>query len=218
MVWTTLLSFVVAAQTAVGATAPKQAVRGQAMLASMALPGTGQMLLGSTGRGEALLWLDGAIWALWSGFSWSSSAHEHDARIFAGREAGADLTVKEPRYYRALEQYDNADEYNENVRSDARDYYPDDPERQHAYYESEGYFGAQSWNWSSDSARFRYWGTRRAGRDAALNARFAVGALLLNRLVSFVDCAFFAGREGPAGRVEFRPGDNAPGLKVCYRF
>jgi hypothetical protein len=218
MVWTTLLSFVVAAQTTVGATAPEPSPRGRAILASLALPGTGQMLLGSSRRGEALLWLDGAIWALWSGFTWSSSAHEHDARLFAGREAGADLTVKESRYYRALEQYDNADEYNENVRSDARDLYPDDPERQHEYYKSQGYFGAKTWNWSSDSARYRYWGTRRAGRDAALNAQFAVGALLLNRLASLVDCAFFAGRDSPVKRVEFRPGDNAPGIKVCYRF
>ncbi len=218
MIWTVLLGFVVAAQTTVGATAPKPLPRGQAILASMALPGAGQMLLGSTGRGEALLWLDGAVWALWSGFSWSSSAHEHDARISAGREAGADLTVKASRYYRALERYDNSVEYNEDVRSDARALYPDDPERQHAYYESQGYFGAQAWNWSSDSARYRYWGTRRAGRDAALAAQFAVGALLLNRLVSLVDCAFFAGREGPARRVEFRPGDSDPGIKVCYRF
>jgi hypothetical protein len=218
MMWITLLSFVVTAQTTSGVTAPKASPRGQAILASVALPGTGQMLLGSARRGEALLWLDGAIWALWSGFSWSSSAHEHEARIAAGREAGADLTVKESRYYRALERYDNSDEYNADVRSDARDLYPNDPERQHAYYESEGYFGAQAWNWSSDSARYRYWGTRRAGRDAALNAQFAVGALLLNRLVSLVDCAFFAGRQGSVNRVEFRPGESAPGIKVCYRF
>lgn len=183
----------------------------------MALPGTGQMMLGSARRGEALLWLDGALWAVWSGFSWYGSARDHDARLYAGHEAGADLSVRESRYYRTLEQYDNSDEYNDVVRSDARDIYPDDPERQHAYYVSQGYFGAKAWNWSSDSARFRYWRTRRAGRDAALNAQFVVGALLLNRLVSIVDCALFAGHSGSERRVEFRPGDAEPGIKVCYR-
>ena len=217
MMWSTLLSFVVAVQPSIGTPAPRSSTRGRAILASMALPGTGQMMLGSSRRGEALLWLDGTLWALWSGFSWSSSARDHEARLFAGREAGADLTVKESHYYRALEQYDNSDQYNEGVRSDARDIYPDDPERQHAYYESHGYFGAKAWDWSSDSARFRYWGTRRTGRDAALNAQFAVGALVLNRLASLIDCAFFAGREGPASRVEFQPGDVEPGIKVCYR-
>lgn len=216
--WNTLLTLTVAIQPSVGVPAPKPSPRGRAILASMALPGTGQMMLGSAKRGEALLWFDGTLWALWSGFSWSSSAHDHDARLFAGREAGADLTVRESRYYRALEQYDNSDQYNEGVRADARDAYPDDPAQQHAYYQSHGYFGSQAWNWSSDSARYRYWGTRRAGRDAALNAQFAVGALLLNRLASLVDCAFFASGKDSRQRVEFRPGDAAPGIKVCYRF
>jgi len=218
MMWNTLLALTVAIQPSVGSSAPKPSPRGRAILASMALPGTGQMMLGSAKRGEALLWLDGTLWALWSGFSWYSSSREHDARLYAGREAGADLAVKESHYHRALEQYDNSDQYNEGVRSDARDIYPDDPERQHAYYESQGYFGSEVWNWSSDSARFRYWGTRRAGRDAALNAQFAVGALLLNRLVGIVDCALFAGRAGSTRRVELRPGDAEPGIKVCYRF
>jgi hypothetical protein len=218
MMWSAILSLLVAAQPVVGTPAPRSNTRGRAILASMALPGAGQLMLGSARRGEALLWLDGALWALWSGFSWYGSAREHDARLYAGQEAGADLAVKESRYYRALEQYDNADQYNETVRSDARDIYPDDPASQHAYYERQGYFGARAWNWSSDSARYRYWGTRRAGRDAALNAQFAVGALVLNRLASLVDCAFFAGREGAAKRVEFRPGRGEPGIKVCYRF
>ena len=216
--WNTLLALTVAIQPSVVSPAPKPSPRGRAILASMALPGTGQMMLGSAKRGEALLWLDGTLWALWSGFSWYSSAREHDARLYAGREAGADLAVKESHYYRALEQYDNSDQYNEGVRSDARDIYPDDPERQHAYYKSQSYFGSEVWNWSSDSARFRYWRTRRAGRDAAMNAQFAVGALLLNRLASIVDCALFAGRAGSTRRVEFRPGDTEPGIKVCYRF
>jgi hypothetical protein len=176
------------------------------------------MLLGSAKRGEAVLWLDGSLWALWAGFSWYSSAREHEARLFAGHEAGADPAETELRYYKAMERYDNADQYNEGVRADARDMYPDDPQRQHDYYLSHGYFGAKAWNWSSDSARFDYWETRKSGRTAALRAQFAAGALLLNRLASIVDCAFFAGRAGLATRVEFRPGNAEPGIKVCYRF
>jgi len=218
MIWNMLLALMIGAQPSVGATVPKSGRRGVAILASMALPGTGQMILGSANRGEALVWLDGVLWAMWSGFSWYSSARERDARLFAGGEADADLSVRESRYYRALERYDNADEYNEGVRADARDIYPDDPQRQHDYYLSHGYFGSQAWNWSSDSARYHYWGTRKSGRTAALRAQFAVGALLLNRLASAVDCAFFAGQGGLERRVEFRPDEVAPGIKVCYRF
>jgi hypothetical protein len=218
MMWNMLVALTLGVQSSAVVPPQQSYPRGGAILASMALPGTGQMMLGSAKRGEALLWLDGGLWALWTGFSWYSSAREHDARLLAGREAGADLARKEPRYFKAMERYDNADQYNEGVRADARDMYPDDPQRQHDYYQSQGYFGAQAWNWSSDSARFDYWGTRKSGRTAALRAQFAAGALLLNRLASVVDCAFFAGRGRSSSRVEFRPGAAEPGIKVCYRF
>ena len=217
MMWNLLLALMIGTQSSVGVAASKPSPRGSAILASMALPGTGQMMLGSAKRGEALLWLDGALWALWTGFSWYGSAREHDARLFAASEAGADLTVRESRYFKALEAYDNADQYNEGVRADARDIYPDDPQSQHEYYLSHGYFGSRAWNWSSDSARIDYWRTRKSGRTAALNAQFVVGALLLNRLASAIDCALLAGRDRSTQRVELRPAGPEPGIQVCYR-
>jgi hypothetical protein len=191
--------------------------KGGAILLAMVLPGSGQYVLGAKKRGEGLMWLDASLWAFWTGFSWFGSSREHDARLFAAAEAGADLSQKASKYYKALERYDNSDLYNEDVRKDARDLFPDDPDRQHEYYESQGYFGAAAWNWSSDSSRINYWRTRKSGRSAALTAQFLAGALLLNRLASVVDCAFFAGRRA-AQRVEVKPADEAPGIRVCYRF
>ncbi len=192
--------------------------RGLAILASAALPGTGQMILGARSRGEALLWLDTAIWATWAGFSWYGSSREQDARLFAARDAGADISIAGIEYYKALERYDNADEYNEDIRREARDRYPDDPEAQHRYYQENGYFGKQNWDWSSDSARFDFWGVRKAARAAGLKAGFAAGALLLNRLVSVVDCAFFTGTGPDLSRVEFGPGTELASFEVRYRF
>lgn len=189
-----------------------------AMLCSAALPGTGQMLMGSQKRGEALLWLDGTIWATWAGLRWYGGTRENDARLVAAREAGADLGQREPRYYKALEAYDNADQYNEQVRSDARSRFPDNPEAQHAYYDSLGYFGREAWNWSSDSARIGFWQIRRSGRSAMQVAGFAVAGLVLNRLASVIDCAFFAREPGLAGRVQLMPSEGRPGIGVCYRF
>ncbi len=191
--------------------------RGLATLASAALPGSGQMMLGSRGRGEALLWLDGAIWALWAGFSWYGASHEQDARLYAAREAGALIGSGDPQYFRALERYDNAAEYNEDVRREARDRYPDDPEAQQDYYESRGYFDEMAWNWSSDSARFDYWETRKAARAATLNAGFALGGLLLNRLASVVDCAFFI-KDPSERRVDIGPGSTFASVELRYRF
>ena len=191
--------------------------RGLATLASAALPGTGQLMLGSRARGEAQLWLDGACWALWAGFSWYGSAHEQDARLFAAHEAGANTAAGDKSYFRALERYDNADEHNEDIRREARDRYPDDPDAQRRYYETRGYFGEMKWQWSSDSARFDYWETRKSARAATLNAGFALGALLLNRLVGIVDCAFFV-REPGARRVDIVPGRSLASVEIRCRF
>jgi len=192
--------------------------RGLAILSSLALPGTGQMLLGTSGRGEAQLWLDGAIWATWGGLTWLGSNREGDARVIAGRESGGDMSITKASYFRALERYDNADEYNEDVRREARSRYPDDPEAQHSYFERNGYFGEQAWNWSSDSARFQYWRTRKSARSAVLAAGFAAGGLLVNRLLGALDCAFFVKEPGGHSRFEFGTGDGLTSVEVRYRF
>lgn len=205
-------------------------VRGAALLASAVVPGTGELILGSNRRGEAMLWFDGALWGALVGLSWYGASRESDARLYASRWAGADLRVAEARYYKALEGYDDADDFNEQVRSDARFRFPDDPARQRRYYDSLAYLGQTAWNWTSDSARYEYWNLRRSGRSAGLTAQFVVAALVLNRLVSVLDCAFFV--RTPVGsasvglrpegmrqsRIEFSPGVDEPGIKLSYRF
>ncbi len=210
-----LLAVTLAVTAGLAAPAP---TRGLAILSSIALPGSGQMMLGTRSRGEALAWLDGACWATWIGLSWLGSTREGDARVIAGRESGADLGIADKAYYRALERYDNADQYNEDVRRDARWRFPDDPERQLDYYEQNGYFGTEAWNWSSDSARFQYWRTRKSSRSVLLAAGFAGGALLLNRLGSVIDCAFFVREPAAQSRLEMGAGSGLASLEVRYRF
>lgn len=209
---------------------PLRVSRGVAVLSSAVLPGTGELLLGSGSRGEVMVWADGVLIGGLAGLSWYAASRESDARLQAARWAGADHSVKESRYYRALEGYDNADEYNEQVRSDARARFPQDPARQRSYFDSLAYVGVCSWNWSSDSARYDYWNTRRSSRSAELAGQFALAALVLNRLVSIVDCAFFVAPPGPRhsrargeqqsrlSRVEFTPGVGEPGIKLSLRF
>jgi hypothetical protein len=215
-----LVALLTAMCAVVSAAEPGQTNRGLATLASAAFPGAGQMMLGSRARGEGLMWLDAAIWAVFGGLTWYGSSREQDARLWAARDAGADLLMKDLDYYKALERYDNADDHNEDVRRIARDMYPDDPARQHEYYLENAYLGAQAWDWTNDSARFDYWETRRSARSASLAAGFAAGGLLLNRLASIIDCAFFAGsrKPGTEARLEVGPGADFTSIEVRYRF
>lgn len=192
--------------------------RGLATLSAAVLPGTGQIIMGSRARGEAFLWLDGALWAVWGGLTWAAGSRDRDARLHAAREAGADLSITRDDYYRALERYSNAASYNEDIRREARDRYPDDPDAQRRYYQSRAYLGPEVWDWSSDSARFDYWDLRRGSRSASLQAGFAAGALLLNRLVSVVDVAFFSPGQSEQSRLELGSGSQLLSVELRLRF
>lgn len=193
--------------------------RGLAVLCSAVLPGTGQMLLGARVRGEVMLWSELALWSVWGVASWTAAARENDSRLIAAARAGANLGITDRRYYRALELYDNSSEFNENVRREARARYPDDPDAQRRYYIANGYFGDAAWDWSPDSARIRdYWPKRKASRTAALTAGFAAGGLLLNRLVSLLDCAFFIQPNDGESRVGVTPVIQPVGVEFRFRF
>lgn len=217
-----IIAFIIVASTPSAPTPQnKKAERslGKAALASAILPGTGQLISGVRTRGEAMLWADGVMWLGWAGFSWYKTSKEADARLIARRFAGADISIKDPNYYRALERYKSSIEYNEDIRRVARELYPDDPDAQRRYYESRGYFGNQAWNWSSDSIRiYSYWQTRRAARDAGMTVSFLAAGLVLNRLVSAFDCLFFLPEQPLSKRVEIKPAAGQLGIAVGWRF
>ncbi len=193
--------------------------RNLALFSSLVLPGSGELLTGAKKRGEALLWLDGIFWTGWAGFSWYRTSREQDARLIAKRYADADITITDHRYYRALEIYDNAQQFNEDIQREARELYPNDPDAQRRYYETHGYFGTAQWDWCSDSIRIKsYWQTRRIARRAGMNASFFAAALVLNRLVSFFDCLFFLPESRLSNRIEFKPTENHAGIELRYRF
>lgn len=211
------------------AAAPVQQFPGRYVLASLVLPGAGELLKGSRVKGEVFLWTDAAVWLTYGSLSVVGNARNASAKLFARRYAGASTTVGSDEYYVNLERYDNSEEYNEDVRRTARELYGDSqPEKQRQYTESHSYTGALTWDWGSDSLRYAYWHQRRHARSALHAAGFVLGAALINRIISAVDVAFFTNDYGQAqyhspsstlaARLECVPVFDRPGLVVNYRF
>lgn len=200
---------------------------GKYILASVALPGAGEMWKGSRAKGEVFLWSDAAIWLTYGGLNVIGNSRNQDARLFARRFSGASATQTSDEYYVALERYPDSELYNEDVRRVARELYPLDPDKQRAYLENHGYFGDEAWSWGSDSLRLTYWGQRRDARSLLHTAGFFLGAAVVNRLVSAVDVAFFTPSRPQAltgsrlsllRRVAAIPVANRPGLTLAIRF
>jgi hypothetical protein len=204
-----------------------QQYNGKYILASLALPGAGEMWMKNRLKGEIFLWTDAAVWLTWGTMTTLGNSRDHVARLFARRYSGSSVAQRTDDYYVALERYPTSDMYNEDIRREARELYPDNPERQRAYAESRSYSGDLAWSWGSDSLRFNYWRQRKGARGVLHAAGFVLGAALVDRLVSAIDVAFFTPtpdlqsltpRVSGASRLAAAPTIDQPGLTVFYRF
>uniref|UniRef100_A0A7C3URJ7 DUF5683 domain-containing protein n=1 Tax=candidate division WOR-3 bacterium TaxID=2052148 RepID=A0A7C3URJ7_UNCW3 len=164
--------------------------KGINLISSALLPGSGELLLREKIRGELFLLTDGLLWL--SFFSARSLGNfiNQDAILFSAEHAGANGEKRDDDYYKYLEEYNSADEFNEIILREARNRYPDDPEKQKEYLKKYGYFGEDAWSWESDSARIRYWRMRRRARAHYLRAKFFFAGNLLLRVISVFDVSF----------------------------
>lgn len=189
-----------------------------AIVTSALLPGSGQLLMNARKRGEIILWLDGILWTGWATLSWYRINLEQDALLIASQYAGANIFTKDPRYYRALERYNSSSEYNETIKKEARELYPNDPDAQRRYFQSHAYYGQWEWKWQSDSIRiFSFWKTRKSARSAGIAASFLVSALVLNRVISLIDCVFFLPETHLSRRIDITPIPSYLGIQLRYR-
>lgn len=189
----------------------------KAMVASAVIPGTGQWLLGEKTKAEIFLWLDGAIWLTYAGFAWYGNSKEKDARLFAANWSSAKMN-QATEYYKALERYDNSADYNIDVMREARYLYPDSIEAQKQYLAENGYFDDKAWDWDSDSSRLTYYYKRKSARTTLHQAGLILGATLINRLISCLDCALFTPDRALSKKVGVMPNFEKPGLAIVYKF
>ena len=202
----------------------QQQYNGKYILASLALPGAGEMWMKNRLKGEIFLWTDAAVWLTWGTMTTIGNSRDHSAKLFASQYSGSSIAQRTDDYYVALERYPTSDMYNEDIRREARELYPDNPERQHSYADSRSYTGDKAWSWGSDSLRFNYWRQRKGARGVLHAAGFVIGAALVDRLVSAIDVAFFTPlpEAGAAlqrdSRLAAAPTVDRPGLTVFYRF
>ena len=104
------------------------------------------------------------------------------AALFAGVEGERD-----DDYYMFISYYPSSREYNVDVLRDARFRYPDDREKQQEYFEANGYFDNDGWEWQDLETMEEYGETRTASRQSYRRAVLTTGFAALNRLVSILD-------------------------------
>ena len=159
---------------------------GKALLLSMLIPGTGQQYLGHH-RCARVMWVsEAAIWTTYAVFTVQGNNREDRykemAELFAGVEGERD-----DGYYQAIGFYISSYEYNIDVKREARFRYPWEPDKQEEYFEQNGYFGDDAWEWASLDRQLEYRDTRTASNESHRRATLTTGFAVLNRVVSMID-------------------------------
>ncbi len=145
-----------------------------AILYSVLLPGMGELYAGSYDKGYYFTIADGVLWGVFTGFTLYGNWKEDNYKSFAQSNGGVNNDGKDEEYYANIGVYLNIDDFN-TAQELNRDF--------NQVYNT----ATHNWNWNSDAERKEYRNMWSSSEGAFNNVRFAVGALILNRIVSAIN-------------------------------
>lgn len=157
----------------------------RAMLYSLLLPGTGEYYLGYKTRAKAHLGAEAAIWVGYGYFRYQGNLREDNYKELANINAGV-TGERDDDYYQAIAYYISNDVFNVDILREARFYYPDDRGLQLEYWEANGYFEDDAWEWKSIEAMDHYRDVRTESRKSYRRSTLMLGFAVLNRMTSMV--------------------------------
>jgi hypothetical protein len=164
-----------------------------AVVASLLVPGMGELYAGSFETGKYYLIAESGLWLTYGGFRMHSNGLLQDAQTFASQHADANFSNKDDQYSVNIGNFNTTAEYND-TKSRNREYdliyQPTHPEYQ--------------WNWDTDANRLQFKNMRIQSGEVKNNAKFVIGAIVVNHLLS----AFSAGKKTAAYNQSLSAMDN----------
>jgi TM2 domain-containing membrane protein YozV len=160
-------------------TADQTAEKKSAFLAvvySVLLPGMGELYAGNYDRGKYFTIAEGLCWGAFAGFRIYGGWQKDNYKSFAATYGKVDLDEKSAEYFANISDYINIDEYNR-TKGLERDF-------NNLYNTKKDY-----WKWSGTGQMTEYRNMWESSEQAYNNVRFAVGALIINRIISAIDAA-----------------------------
>jgi len=148
---------------------------GLAALYSLLLPGMGELYAGDYSSGKYLTVADAAFWGAFAGFNIYGNWQEANYKSFADTYGGGIQTDgKDEKFFADIGEYLSVDEYNRAMSLTGRF---------DQMYDEETHY----WSWEENSQRSRYRSMWTSSERSFNNIRFAVGALIINRIVSMIN-------------------------------
>jgi hypothetical protein len=161
------------------------------LLYSLLLPGLGELSMGEKKRAIGFFVAEGLIWTSFTYWTVAGHLRQDDYIEQASLNAGVGVSSESDDYWRLVGQYvassGGSGTYEEDLRREARDTYPNDPAAQDALVAERLPTGDRAWSWSSSEFQSAYQETRESSRRAFNRAKYSYAAAILNRVVSVID-------------------------------
>jgi len=156
---------------------------------SAALPGSGELLMGKTQRGIALLSADILVWSFFLKSANDMRDLQRTYKQYAYQYAGVPLD-RDSGYYQVIQNYISSNEFNQLQEMLARNYFIltlNDQQAYQEYIDNNTYTGEFGWQWENIQNWHHYKSLRRKHRITQMENQIFVGLLILNRLVSVIN-------------------------------
>jgi hypothetical protein len=188
----------------------------KALLLSLLLPGLGEFSQGEKGRATGFFVAEGLIWTHFAWFQVAGSKRKENYIEQAQAHAGVGVSDAGDDYWKTVGQYltsqgTGPEAYEETLRREARDTYPNDPAAQDAWVAERLPTGDQAWSWSSTDARDSYKETRESSRRAYDKSKYSVAAAIVNRILSAIDTQIIHNKHMKQQQQSAIPDDSVPG-------
>ncbi|MBC8526288.1 MAG: hypothetical protein ISS28_07360 [Candidatus Cloacimonetes bacterium] len=183
--------------TSLYAQQPKSKLK--AALFSAVLPGAGEYY--SKNKTSAIISLaaETVLWLGYFGYLEEAKWAENDYKKYVYAYSGCKVTNGSEEYYEHLQHYFSSDEWNNNVRIYARWRLGLDEEDSDYFglekwnivdYENflsdNQYIGNEAWDWGTRDIWYRYGELRREKNKFEILAKFTVGGMIINRVISMI--------------------------------
>jgi len=145
---------------------------------SIILPGWGELDLKNDKRSKQFLIQEASIWISFFGLKYISSTYESSYKAFAALHASTDLENKPFQYRVDIGDYNTYDEFIDSKRRNRQ--------TDLIWPENLGY----EWQWDSESNRKEYDDMRIISGIAKKYSKFAIGAMIANRIISAIDVLY----------------------------
>lgn len=155
---------------------------------SAVIPGSGDFYARNYQKGSVALVREVALIATLLHFENQVDSFDNSAKIFANKIMGIPQNSSSS-YYDLIAKQTSSDQYNENVRLNAQNYYGYGTTAYYEFVENYRISEEQAWNWESPQNLKKYKNYRAQKQKNRQNSGFVIGSIIVNHLYSAVSSA-----------------------------